>query len=418
MARARLILDTRKASQSSITGLFPIAVRVFNIKPRIIRLSHYTSIKGWDETNLLLRKSVKENIGLDCDDINIEIYDKLDAAKRVINEIGESINNIHVDTLVEEIKDRWEGKNKSNLKKKHEKCITLSEFGQVLIDRKNKSNKPATAKWYKDSIDAFKDVNGGKDLTLNEVTVKFLKTFEAEHRSRNNSTNTISAYMRGVSSVYNAAISEDEFKTEKNPFKHYKIPRTKRTKKKALPKENIADFKKISYEFESPIWHTKNYMMVMFFGRGMNLIDLAKLQVKDIYSGYLFYGRSKTDDPLSVKVTNELQVILDYYLINKEPHDFVFPIGNDGSVQMFKKYRSDRRLVNKHLKIIAQDAGLDCKLTTYYLRHSWATIAKFLGLPVSLISDALGHQSVATTEGYLKSFVDDKLDEANELVIA
>ncbi len=44
----------------------------------------------------------------------------------------------------------------------------------------------------------------------------------------------------------------------------------------------------------------------MFPVRGMNLIDLAKLQVKDIYSGYLYYGRSKTDDPLSVKVTNEL----------------------------------------------------------------------------------------------------------------
>jgi len=418
MARARLILDTRKGSKSSITGLFPIAIRVFHKKPRIVRLSHYTSNKGWDETNLLLRKSVKENIGLDCDEINIEIYERLDAAKRVINEIGDSIDNISVDTLVQEIKDKWEDKNKSYSKKKYEECITLSEFGKVLIERKNKSNKPATAKWYQDSINAFKDLNGGRDIKLNQITVKFLKTFEAEHRSRNNSTNTISAYMRGVSAVYNAAIAEDEFKTEKNPFKHFKILKTKRVKKKALPKENIIDFKKTSYEFESAIWHTKNYMMVMFLGRGMNLIDIAKLRVKDIYSGYIFYGRSKTDDPLSVKITSELQAILDCYLDGKELEDFVFPIGNDGSSGMFKKYRSDRRLVNKHLKIIAKDAGIEGKLTTYYLRHSWATIAKFLGFPISLISDALGHQSAATTEGYLKSFVDDKLDEANELVVA
>ncbi|WP_424002520.1 phage integrase SAM-like domain-containing protein [Maribacter sp. IgM3_T14_3] len=85
----------------------------------------------------------------------------------------------------------------------------------------------------KDAIIAFKDVNGGLDLKLNEITVKLLKEFEAEHRSRNKSTNTNSAYMRAVSTIYNASIAEDEFKTEKNPFKHYKIPRTKRTKKKA-----------------------------------------------------------------------------------------------------------------------------------------------------------------------------------------
>jgi integrase len=226
--------------------------------------------------------------------------------------------------------------------------------------------------------------------------------------------------MRGVSAIYNAAISEDEFRTKKNPFKHFKIPRTKRTKrtkKKALTKESITNFKKTKYEFESQIWHTKNYMMVMFLGRGMNLIDIAKLRVKDIYSGYIFYGRSKTDDSLSVKITVELQEILNYYLEEKKSEDFVFPIGNDGSAEMFKKYRSDRRLVNKHLKIIGKDAGIEGKLTTYYLRHSWATIAKFLGFPISLISDALGHQSVATTEGYLKSYVDDTLDEANELVV-
>lgn len=367
MARTRLILDTRKASISSVTGLFPVAIRVFHKKPRIIRLTHSTSAKGWDDTNLLLRKSVKENLSLDCDNINIEIYEKLDAAKKIINEIGDSIDNIHVDTIVEEIKGNWEVKNKSTLKRKFEKCITLLEFGKVLIDRKNKSNEPATANWYEGAINAFIEVNGGQDLKLNQITVKFLKTFEAEHKSKDNSTNTISTYMRGVSAIYNTAIAEDEFSTEKNPFKHYKIPRTKRTKKKALPKESIMNFKETNYAFNSPIWHSKNYLMVMFLGRGMNLIDIAKLRVKDIYSGYIFYGRSKTDDPLSVKITLELQEILNYYMNGKQSKDFVFPIGNDGSAEMFKKYRSDRRLVNKHLKIIGKDAGIDGKLTTYCL---------------------------------------------------
>ncbi len=102
-----------------------------------------------DETNLLLRKSIKDNLTLDCDKINIEICEKLDTAKKVINEIGESIDNINVDTSVDEIKNRWEGRNKSKLKKKFEKCMTLSKFCQVLIKRKSNANKPATSKWYK-----------------------------------------------------------------------------------------------------------------------------------------------------------------------------------------------------------------------------------------------------------------------------
>ena len=416
MARARLILDTRKASRSSVTGLFPIAIRVFHGRPRIIRLSHYTSAKGWDDANDSLRKSVKDNIDFDCNRINVEIYEKLDAARKVIHELGKSIGNIHVDALVEEIKNRWAAENKSDLKNRYQKCITLEEFGKILIDRKNRANKPATAKWYQNSIDAFNAINEGKKLSLNQITVRLLKEFEAEHLSRNNSINTISAYLRGVRAIYNAAINEDAFKTEKNPFKIYKIPKSKHVKKKALSKESISDFRKVHYEFESSIWHTKNYMMVMFLARGMNFIDLAKLRVKDIYSGYLFYGRSKTDDSLSVKIIPELQKILDYYLTDKKPSDFVFPIGNDGSQEMFTKYSTDRRRVNKHLKTIAKDAGIDGKLSTYYFRHSWATIAKYLGISSEIISDALGHKNLSTTEIYLKSFVNDTLDEANEMV--
>jgi len=101
---------------------------------------------------------------------------------------------------------------------------------------------------------------------------------------------------------------------------------------------------------------------------------------------------------MCVKITHELQEILDYYMKGGKSDDFVFPIGNDGSPKMFKKHLSDRRSVNKQLKIIAKDAGFEGNLTTYCLRHSWATIAKLMGISTSMISDALGYQWVATTE--------------------
>lgn len=418
MAKASLILDTRSRSQSKVTGLFPIAVRVFHKKARIIRLSQYTSPKGWNERDHTLKKSVKENTHLDCDTINDELFEKITLAKKSIKDLGQSIDNITVDTLVEEIKRSWEDQNRTETKRKYEECITLSEFGGIIIQRKLKANKPKTAKWYKDCIKAFTDQNQGKDLKLSEITVRFLKDFEAEHRSRGNVTNTISNYMRGTRAIYNAAINEDEYFPERNVFTRYKIPSSKRIKKKALSKESILKVIQVEYPFESTLWHAKNYFITMFMARGMNFMDLAKLRVKDIHSGYIFYGRSKTDDPITVKIVPALQKVLAHYIKGKKPNDFIFPIGNDGSPKMFKKYRNDISSINKNFAKLAKDAGIEEKLTTYYLRHSWATIAKHMGISIPMISDALGHQSVKTTEIYLKSFTDESLDEANLLVVS
>jgi len=177
--------------------------------------------------------------------------------------------------------------------------------------------------------------------------------------------------------------------------------------------------RKLRYEPGTEIWHTKNYALVMFNCRGMNFIDLAKIRVKDIDGERLNYGRSKTGQPLSVRITTELAQILSYYLIGeKEEDDFVFPVGYDGSPKNHKHYLSHRRRVNKQLKIIALDAGIEQNFTTYSIRHSWATIAKYLGVSTEVISESLGHNSLKTTEIYLKSFHNDVLDKANDMIVS
>ena len=74
--------------------------------------------------------------------------------------------------------------------------------------------------------------------------------------------------------------------------------------------------------------------------------------------------------------------------------------------------------MNERLRIIAADADIQAKFTTYTIRHSWATIAKYMGISTALISEGLGHHSLKTTEIYLKDFHNEALDEMNELVIS
>ena len=96
----------------------------------------------------------------------------------------------------------------------------------------------------------------------------------------------------------------------------------------------------------------------------------------------------------------------------------MFPINYDGSTEHYEKYKPIRRRVNERLKIIAKDAGIEGNFTTYSIRHSWATIAKYMGIPIEVISEGLGHNSLRTTEVYLKSFENQVLDEANERIVA
>ncbi|SHF85128.1 Phage integrase family protein [Arenibacter palladensis] len=173
----------------------------------------------------------------------------------------------------------------------------------------------------------------------------------------------------------------------------------------------------VHYKEGSPVWNAKNYALVMFNCRGMNFIDLVKLQVKDITKDRIFYGRSKTGDQLSVRITDELQEILNFYTEGKSKDDYLFPANYDGSTKHYEKYKSLRRRMNGHLKTIAMDAGIEEHFTTYTIRHSWATIAKFMGIPTEVISEGLGHNSLKTTQIYLKSFTNHVLDEANELVV-
>ncbi len=418
MAKIRLVLDTRKSAKSASTGLFPIAIRLFHRKTRIIRLSYSTSPSSWDDKMMKIKKSAVGNEDIDCCEVNEIIYDKLHIARKLIVELGESINSIDSDILVEYIKKAWDKTVDTKIRQEVENGLTLSDWGKVLIDRKLKSNKPSTAEWYKNSIIAFQKFNIDKELRLDEITVTFLKDFQIEHESKGNSNNAISSYMRAIRAIYNSAIKEDQFVDKKNPFEHFKIPTTRRTKKKAVVKMNFLKIRDLYYKKGSPIWHAKNYTLIMFNCRGMNFVDLVKLQVKDMGNDRIFYGRSKTGDQLSVRITDELRDILGFYLRDKAENDYLFPANYDGSTKSYEKYKSLRRRMNGYLKIIANDAGIEEAFTTYTIRHSWATIAKYMGISTEIISEGLGHNSLRTTEIYLKSFTNHVLDEANELVVS
>ena len=54
---------------------------------------------------------------------------------------------------------------------------------------------------------------------------------------------------------------------------------------------------------------------------------------------------------------------------------------------------------------------------TYLARHSWASVAKHKRIPLSVISESMGHDSEGTTMIYLSSLDTAVIDEANKQVL-
>ena len=76
-------------------------------------------------------------------------------------------------------------------------------------------------------------------------------------------------------------------------------------------------------------------------------------------------------------------------------------------------YNSSLKYMNDYCNIISQLCGLKTRLTTYVIRHSWATIGKKMGISTNVLQEALGHADLATTEAYLDCFEDKVVDDAN-----
>ena len=152
---------------------------------------------------------------------------------------------------------------------------------------------------------------------------------------------------------------------------------------------------------------------------GMPFVDLANLRKVDLQDGYLTVRRHKTGAPLLIAVDPAAMKLLRLYASKDPSSPYLLDI-LDGRLlgkAAYLDYQHALRLLNLRLGQLSRLCRLGNKVSSYTARHTWATIAKSRRIPVAVISEALGHASVSTTEGYLKRFEDDEIKRANKVII-
>ena len=286
-------------------------------------------------------------------------------------------------------------------------------FAWELVRQLKQIGKTRTAERYTTVMNSFGRFAGENDVLLDEVDSDLMVKYETFLKARGICPNSSSYYMRGLRAIYNRAV-EKKLTVQRNPFKHVYTGIDK-TVKRAVPLKIIRQIRDLDLALSPATDFARDIFMFSFYTRGMSFIDMAFLKKKDLQNGILSYRRHKTNQQLFIKWEKPMQEIIDKYDTTGTP--YLLPIIRDMNINERRQYKNAAHLVNNKLKKLGGQLGLPIPLTSYVARHAWASIAKSKNIPVSTISEAMGHDSENTTRIYLASLDTSVVDKANSLIL-
>ena len=290
---------------------------------------------------------------------------------------------------------------------------SLFNFMQGVIAQLQQMGKQRTSETYRCTLKSFMQFREDKDVLLEDIDSDLMLMYEAYLHNRGLTKNSTSFYMRILRAVYNRAVEKD-LTTNRNPFKHVYTGIDK-TIKRAISLKAIKQIKNLDLSLQPSLDFARDMFLFSFYTRGMSFIDMAYLKKKDLSNGILSYRRRKTGQQLFIRWEKCMQEIVDKYDNPLSEHllPIIKPMNGDKRTQ----YQNAMYLINRKLKEIGKMIGVQLPLTMYVARHSWASVAKNKNVPISVISEGMGHDSEMTTQIYLASLDTALVDKANSMIL-
>lgn len=394
MATLKLFFDATHVSKKTKEAPFKVAV-CHRTKTVYIPLDLSLNPEEWDTAKSKVNKTNPRH-----KTINEEIGKRM-AEYRVL--LSELQGKVFLDNLTAiEIRDMIvEMKNSDKMR--YDNNTVLGVFARFLEHKKGQTRKlyEATEK----KVRAFWG-SEAKRLLFEQINVEWLYRFDDFLAVTAPSANARAIHMRNLRAVFNYAIDIEV--TNNYPFRRFKI-KNEPTRKRNFKVDTLRAI--FNADVLDP-WMEKyrDLFKLTFMLMGINFVDLCNLTT--IRNGRIEYVRAKTHKRYSIKLEPEMEEIIakyrgDIHILNYIDHS--------------KNYRCFYMTASKGLKAIRQrlvDRGvvdID-SFTTYWARHSWATIAASLDIPKETIAAALGHSGRTVTDIYIE-FDDRKIDEANRRVL-
>ena len=297
---------------------------------------------------------------------------------------------------------------------------TVEEFYLSLIANLREKGQVGTSYAYLNSYRMLKNFNKGQKLnyTFSHISVSFCKKYEEWLRARGNKETSISYQFRTLRAAFNRAIEAKVVSRDKNPFIEYKLSHLNtKTMKRALSKDDILRIMQVDCSSCTPIRQlAQDLFTFSYLCGGISFVDIANLTPRNIVDNRLIYHRQKTHGGINLQLSSEAMRLIAKYNDHQRSADYLFPILHYKRhiTPMQKKNRVHKvcHEVNLELRALGKELGISADVTTYVARHSFATVLKKSGVNIGIISQALGHQDIKTTQIYLSKFDNEQVDEA------
>ncbi len=437
---------TRPTTAITLDTLHPKASGALPLKLRVIseRKARYyaVSIELRDGTIIdsmtpdVLKEAKAEKPKKQVKEISLLFADKEKIANEILNELKECFT-------FDAFKDRWSG-----VKKSSDSGNIYFRYAEVIKDFET-NGQYGTASNYDLSVKSLKNfikATTGKEpakLDFKEITVKWLQRYEtwmtsdkvviipAEKRKvkkgelqpkedltkivTGHTRTTVGMYLRPLRAIFNIAIELNEIEHSIYPFgkKKYNIPKGNKVKK-AYTKDQLS----LLFNAETKTPGQRKALDFWFFSytcNGLNIKDICFLRNENLELDSFSFFREKTkhtnenQTPVNVMLTSYAKSIIEKYRNpDTSPKAFVFPIlsQTDSALDKRKKVQAFTHLINDNIKKLALSVGLSSDISTYYARHSFATLAIQGGESIEFVSEALSHSDIKTTRGYFAGFAD------------
>lgn len=265
--------------------------------------------------------------------------------------------------------------------------------------------------------------NNIKSRTFENISKDWLTGFDLFLQKTSPAINGRNIHFRNIRAVFNDALDNEI--TQNYPFRVFKI-KTEQTVKRSLTLNEIRELFAVSDPCQQ---RTIDLFKLSIYLIGINPVDLCELKEIDS-QGRINYRRRKTKKLYSIKVEPEAFEIINRYKGNNYLLDILERYNDSQSFIASFDYLLKRvgkcvliqnpnfEITHRH-KYIKECTPLFPHLSSYWARHTWATLASELDIPEDVISHALGHSystGAAVTQVYI-NFNRKKIDDANRKVI-
>ena len=394
MATAKLFLDTRYSSKDGET---PASVKIaINHKGKSAAITTEVKVlpSQWDKTTCRVKEHAQKNL------YNRTLLGQLSAVTNILAEmvVNEDAAGMTASDLCKKVREYLmpEQVKPAPAPEPKENPNTVEKFFTRYCEAKDLRERTIAmydTTWRR--IQAWLGVKKASALEFKDINLAWIEEFDKFLAVDAPNLNGRRGHHANLKAVINYAMDHEV--TEKNPYRRFKI-KTQATAKRNMSVEQLR-YIIFAQDLEPWMERHRDFFVLSFMLRGLNTVDLCHL-TKPV-QGRVEWMRTKTNQPLSLKIEPEMQMLIDKHagkdlmLEMAEGRDY-----RNYNLKLSKGLKAIRETINARLRKAGEPELPD--FTMYWARHTWATIAQRLGFAIDVVGEGLGHSQKSVTEIYIE----------------